>query len=158
MIHDIITRDTNSVSWAESWEFKVVAWHYRRRHHHKDLTQFATFIILQPNFNFQFYNHPVVYDYDIRIYWRDNALTNCSWNQRILNINIEVNFEANLWRCRWRHHHENYFFWHNLGRSCHIRYQIEAVFNILTFSKWVPFWGRNEHCEPWYRKLNIPAR
>ena len=35
-------------------------------------------------------------------------------------------------------------FWHNLGRSFHIRGQIEAVFNILTFSKWPLFWARDK--------------
>ena len=34
--------------------------------------------------------------------------------------------------------------WHNLGRSFHIWDQIEAVFNILKFSKWPPFLARNK--------------
>ena len=42
-------------------------------------------------------------------------------------------FEATLWHHRWRHHHENTFFWHNLGRSFHNWGQIEAVFNISKY-------------------------
>ena len=41
-------------------------------------------------------------------------------------------------------HHENTFFWHNLGRSFHIWGQIEAVFNISKFSKWPLFWARDK--------------
>ena len=37
-----------------------------------------------------------------------------------------------------------YFSLHNLGWSFHFWCQIEAVFNILTFSNWPPFWGRDE--------------
>ena len=40
----------------------------------------------------------------------DIALANCSRSQPLLNMNIERNFEATLWRHRWRHHHENTFF------------------------------------------------
>ena len=36
-------------------------------------------------------------------------------------MNIERNFEATLWRHRWRHHH-NKLFWHYLERSFHISY------------------------------------
>ena len=39
-------------------------------------------------------------------------------------MNIERNFEATLWRHRWRHHHKK-LFRHNLGRSFHIWGQIE---------------------------------
>ena len=50
-------------------------------------------------------------------------------------------------------------FLHNLGRSSHICGQIEAVFNILTFSKWPPFWARDKHFyRKLYRKENIPER
>ena len=45
-----------------------------------------------------------------------------------------ADFEATLWRHRWRHLHENTFL-HNLGRLFHIWGQIEAVFNISKFSK-----------------------
>ena len=62
-------------------------------------------------------------------------------SQPLLNMNIERNFEATLWRHRWRHHHKK-LFWHNLGRSFHIWGQIEAVFNVSKFSKWTPFWAR----------------
>ena len=34
-------------------------------------------------------------------------------------------------------------FLHNLGRSFHIWGQMEAVFNISKFSKWPPFWARD---------------
>ena len=37
-----------------------------------------------------------------------------------------------------------YLFLHNLGQSSHFWCQFEAAFNILTFSKWPPFWARNE--------------
>ena len=57
-------------------------------------------------------------------------------------MNIERNFEATLWRHRWRHHHKKNFFLHILGRSYHIGGQIEAVFNISKFSKWLPFLAR----------------
>ena len=57
---------------------------------------------------------------------------------------MEGNFEATLWRHRWRHHHESYFCCHNLGRSFHIWGQIAAVFNISKFSKWPPFSGRDK--------------
>ena len=56
-------------------------------------------------------------------------------------MNIERNFQATLWRHRWRHHHKK-LFWHHLGRSFHIWGQIESVFNISKFSKWPPFWAR----------------
>ena len=52
--------------------------------------------------------------------------------EHVLNMNIERNFEATLWRHRWRHHHKK-LFWHNLGRSFHIWGQIAAVFNISNF-------------------------
>ena len=69
-------------------------------------------------------------------------------------MNIEENFEATLWRHRWRHHHEKTF-WYDLGRSFHIWGQIEAVFNISRFniSKYFKlfYWKL-------YRKLNIPER
>ena len=75
--------------------------------------------------------------------------------QPLINMNIEGNFEATLWRHRWCHHHGN-FFWHNLGCFFHIWGQIETVFNI---SKWPPFWARDKlFCRKWYRKLNIPER
>ena len=46
--------------------------------------------------------------------------------------------------------------WHNLGRSVHIWGQIEAVFYISKFSKWLPFWARNKHFYgKLYRKLNM---
>ena len=62
-------------------------------------------------------------------------------------------YREKLWRHRWRHHHKK-LFWHNLGRSFHIRGQIEAVFNI---SKWPPFWARDKlFYRQLYRKLNIP--
>ena len=67
-------------------------------------------------------------NYDICIHWRDIALATYSRSQSLLNMNIEGNFEATLWRHRWRHHHEKN--WHNLGHSFHIWGQIEAVFNI----------------------------
>ena len=38
-----------------------------------------------------------------------NALTTCSRGQALINMNIEENFEASLWRHRWRHHHEIFF-------------------------------------------------
>ena len=79
--------------------FNVATWHYRCRHHPK--------IILKDD------------DYDICIYWRDIAFATCSRSQPLLNMNIEGNFKAILWRHRWRHHHEKYF-WHSLGRSFHI--------------------------------------
>ena len=44
----------------------------------------------------------------------------------------------------WRHHHEKYFFWDSFGRSFHIWGQIEAVINISTLSKLLPFWGRDK--------------
>ena len=47
-------------------------------------------------------------------------------------MNIEGNFEATLWRHRWRHHHEILFL-HNLGRSFHIWGKIVAVLNIKKF-------------------------
>ena len=53
-------------------------------------------------------------------------------------MNIERNFEATLWRHRWRHHHKK-IFWHNFGRYFHIWGQNEAVFHISKFSKWPPF-------------------
>ena len=54
-------------------------------------------------------------------------------------------FEVTLWRHGWRHHHEKYFFLHNLGWCCfHIWYQIEAACNILAFLKWPPFWRYSE--------------
>ena len=37
-----------------------------------------------------------------------------------------------------------YFFLHYLIWSFHLWCQIEAVFNIVTFSKWPPFWGGDE--------------
>ena len=43
----------------------------------------------------------------------------------------------------WRHHHENIFFLHNLGRSFHIWWQIEAALSGLDFSKWPPDWCKN---------------
>ena len=85
----------------------------------------------------------------------------CVWSrnlsQPLLNMNIESNFDATLWRHRWRHHHKN-LFWHNLGRSFHIWGQIEAVFNISNFLKWPPFWARQTFYHKLYRKLNIPER
>ena len=109
-------------------------------------------------------------NYDIYIHWRDIALATCSHSQALLNMNIEDNFEATLWRHRWRHHHENTFlaskheyrgklwghhvtssmtssswkiiFGYNLGRSFYIWGKIEAVFNISKFSKWPPCWAR----------------
>ena len=72
-----------------------------------------------------------------------------------LNMNIEGNFEATMWRHRWRHHREKYFFWYNLGQSFHMWGQIEAVFNISKFSKWPPFWARDKlFYRKWLRKLN----
>ena len=63
-----------------------------------------------------------------------------------------------MWRHRWRNHREK-LFWHNLWRSFHIWGQIEAVFNISKFSKWLPFWARdNLFYRKLYRKLNIPER
>ena len=50
-------------------------------------------------------------------------------------------------------------FLHNLGRSFHIWGEIEAVFNISTFSKWPPFWARDKlFYRKLYRELNIPER
>ena len=59
-------------------------------------------------------------------------------------MDIERNFEATLWRHRWRLHHKKTYFWHKLGRSFHIWVQIEDVFNISKFSKWPPFWARDK--------------
>ena len=56
-------------------------------------------------------------------------------------MNIEGNFQVTLWR-HWWCHHDKYLFGHNLGRYSHIWCQIETVFHILAFSKWLPFWGR----------------
>ena len=54
---------------------------------------------------------------------------------------------------------KNTFFWHNLGRSFHIWGQIEAVFNISKFSKWLPFWARDKlFHRKLYLKLNMPER
>ena len=72
--------------------------------------------------------------------WYWHSLTrHCPCNL-LLNMNIERNFEATLWRHRWRHHHEK-LFWHDMGRSFHIWGPIEAVFDISKFSKWPPFWS-----------------
>ena len=40
---------------------------------------------------------------------------------------------------------KNTFSWPNFERSFHIWYQIKAVLNILTFSKWPPFRGCITH-------------
>ena len=56
-------------------------------------------------------------------------------------MNIERNFEATLWRHRWRHHHKKNF----LGIIGTIFSYLRlnwAVFNISKFSKWLPFWAR----------------
>ena len=66
-------------------------------------------------------------------------------------MNIKRNFEATLWRHRWRHHHKN-FFWYDLGRSVHVWGQIDAVVNISKFSKWPPFWACDKM---FYRKLYL---
>ena len=41
---------------------------------------------------------------------RPIALATCSRSHPLLNMNIEGNFEATLWRHRWCHHHEKIFF------------------------------------------------
>ena len=53
-----------------------------------------------------------------------------------------------------------HFFWHNLGCFfSYLRSNWEAVFNILKFSKWPPFWARDKtFYRKWHRKLNIPER
>ena len=55
-----------------------------------------------------------------------------------------MNIKGRIWghpMTSWmRFHHKKYFFLHNLGRSFHIWYQIEAACNILVFSIWPPFW------------------
>ena len=85
----------------------------------------------------------------------DIALATCSRSLPLLNMNMDGNFEATLWRHRWRHHDENTFR-HNLGQSFHIWCQIAAVFNISKFSKWPPFSGRNKlFYRMLYQKLNI---
>ena len=67
------------------------------------------------------------------IYWRDIAPAICSWGQPLLNMNIERNFEATLWRHRWRHHHKKTFFdiiWDDLFIS-EVRLKLCLIFQIL---------------------------
>ena len=47
----------------------------------------------------------------------------------LLNMNIERNFEATLWRHRWRHHHKNFFgiIWDNLFIS-EVRLKLSLIF------------------------------
>ena len=74
-------------------------------------------------------------NYDICIYWRDIALATCCHSQPLPNMNMEGNFEATLWRHRWRQHHKKNLFGHNFERFFLIWGQIEVVFNISKFLK-----------------------
>ena len=140
---------------------KVASWHYRCRHNLKnncnwDNLQCCLLVLRSPSkpvmltltcnlekcyslrSSFGMYNQE-------RQLWYWHLLTRhcpyiCSRSQPLLNMNIERNFEATLWRHRWRHHHKT-FFVHNLGWAFYICGQIEAVFNISKFSKWPPFWA-----------------
>ena len=64
---------------------------------------------------------------------------------------------ANLWRHQWHHHHEKYFFGHDLEGSFNIYGQMAAVFNIAKFSKWPPISGRNKHFTRCYTGIWIPG-
>ena len=106
--------------------FKVATWHYRCRHNLKNncIWDNLQYCLLVPRSS----SKPVMLtidfqsqkcyslrsflacitwkdNNDIGIYWRDIALAICSRSQPLLNMNIERNFEATLWRHRWRHHH-----------------------------------------------------
>ena len=61
--------------------------------------------------------------------------------RKMLILYLYMNIEGRLWGhpVTSSNHHEKYPFLHNLGRSFHIWYQIEAACNILAFSKWPPF-------------------
>ena len=95
--------------------------------------------------------------------WRWYLCSFFSYHEKCYFFHSWRNIEKWLWgRCvtssmtssPWK-----YFFLHNLGRSFHFWCQIEAVFNILTFSKWPPFWARDEFFyRKWHRKLNMPQR
>ena len=146
--------------------FKVATWHYRCRHNLKNncIWDNLQYCLLVPRslskpvmLTFDLQSGKVLFieiaflacitlkdNYDIGIYWRDIALTICPRSQPLLNMNIETNFDATLWRHRWCHYHKKTFFWHNLGRSFHIWGLIGVVFNISKFSKWPPFWARDK--------------
>ena len=116
MEHDIITRDAYSVSGAEIWEFS-------KSQRETDILNFRSML-------------PWLTEL-----WPRHCP--CSRSQPLLNMNIDGNFDATLWRHRWRNHREK-LFWHNFGRSFHIWGKIEAMFNISKFSKWPPFWARDK--------------
>ena len=113
--------------------FKVATWHYRCRRNLKnnciwDNLQYCLLVPRSPikpviltidlqsrkllfiEIVFGMYNLEIqLWYYHISIYWRDIALAICSRSQSPLNMNIERNFEATLWRHRWRHHHKKTF-------------------------------------------------
>ena len=78
-------------------------------------------------------------NYDIYIHWRDIALATCSHSQTLLNMNIEENFEATLWRHRWRHHHQKTF----LASKHEYRGKLwgHHVTSSMTSSPWKHFFG-----------------
>ena len=116
MEHDIITRDAYSVFWAEIWEFS------KSQRDIIDAVTISNIIVFEIICNVAYWcqGHPVSLwcwpltcnlekCYSLRSFFCMYNLAICSRSQHLLNMNIERNFEATLWRHRWRHHHKKTF-------------------------------------------------